>query len=76
MNKTTAMHKALEQAFWTTYPTLEDGQEYTFTELFPSLGSSEYENVFWVMVDSNQLPLIPVIPTQNSSVTRFSLDYL
>jgi hypothetical protein len=76
MNKINAVKKALEQAFWITYPSLHDSEQYTFEELFPTLKSSEYQDIFWQLVEANELPLIPVIPLENGgTVTRFALDF-
>ena len=76
MNKTESQMKVLEQVFWQTYPTLSDHRDYTFDDLFPMLNRDTYEQVFWGMVDSCVLPLIPVIPLQdNGVVSRFALDY-
>jgi hypothetical protein len=76
MNKTKAMKTALEQAFWVKYPSLQNDGQYTFDELFPTIKTSIYQDVFWQLVESNELPLIPVIPLQNNGVVnQVALDY-
>ena len=76
MTKIDLMKKALEHAFLIIYPSLQDSEQYTFEELLPTLKSSEYRDIFWQLVESNELPLVPVIPIQNNGVvTRVALDY-
>ncbi len=76
MNKTEAIRKALEQSFWSKYPQLNAEQDYAFKDLFPQLNQTDYVVTFWHLVESNELPLIPVIPLQShGSITRVALDY-
>lgn len=76
MTKTDAIKKTLEQAFWSIYPHLDERQDYQFEDLFPHLDSALYTDAFWQLIDSNTLPLIPVIPLQNNgTVTQYGLDY-
>ena len=76
MNKINAMKKALEQAFWVNYPHLDEKQDYEFEDLFTQMDPTVYSEIFWQLVESNELPLIPVIPLQNNGVvTKVALDY-
>jgi hypothetical protein len=76
MNKTESMKKALEHTFWANYSTLNERNDYTFSDLFPMMESTQYEGLFGEMVDKQELPLVPVIPLQNNgTVTRFALDF-
>ena len=76
MNKINSMKRALEQAFWANYPTLNEQRDYGFEDLFSQLDPTVYSEIFWQLVQSNELPLIPVIPLQNNGVVnRVALDY-
>ena len=83
MKKVCALEKSLAQAFWMTYPTLTESHGYSFGDLFPELVKAvpynqidDYEKSFHSMVDSGELPLIPVIPLQGGKeVSQFALDF-
>ena len=83
MKKICALEKALAQAFWLTYPRLTESHDYSLRDLFPELVKAvphsqidDYEKSFHSMIDSGELPLIPVIPLQRGmEVSQFALDF-
>ena len=73
MKKITAIQNSIRQAFWQKYPYLGTQQGYRTEDLldafYSDLKASEkelYARQLYALVETGELPLIPIIPLGNS----------
>jgi len=81
MKQETAIKYSLTQEFWSIYPLLTEDQTVSFEILYANVyehlsseESNHYKQLFFDLVQDDELPLIPIIPVDNEEL--FSLEYL